>query len=197
MGKKRVVLGLRAWLFALAVTGIAVTHNLGYRFAFRDPHARLEVLQSSGHAYLGMLGIAGVTGLALGLLAFFVNQMTKDESAVPPSALVASAALRLFALQATGFGLLEVGERALSADAGGGGLMGNSPVLIAIALQLVFALLAAFVLLLVARTVRLVRKRRARRSDPVLPTWEPSTIFFFPRPAFVLGMAPRRGPPTA
>jgi hypothetical protein len=143
----------RLWLGGLAAAGVALSHEIAYRLAHADPVQRVHVLNQTGHDYMPVMAKASLLLGVLGLV-FFVAQKFSSPTASRLS--VAGVATRLFIFQACGYVLQELVERALS---GHGLTLSLSPVLVALALQLLIAVVIALATSLLAATIdRFLRK---------------------------------------
>lgn len=98
-----------AALFSTAAVGLLIAHELDYRFVVPDPAHRHDLLLRTGHGYLShalvFLVAAGVIAAATALALGMAGARTRAPVARR------RVALRLWAVQAGGFVLLEAIER--------------------------------------------------------------------------------------
>jgi hypothetical protein len=177
----------------LMLAGMLAGHALSYRLAISDPHARVDTLEHSGHAYLGYVPFAltvclGVllAGLALQAISAFRGEPRRPATSpvivlLPPAAFMAQELLERF-LHTGHFPWTTVLQPAF---------------LVGFALQLPFALAAlllAWALDSVARTVGHALASAPRPTFHVfVPT--PVRVSAAPRPAGLARGYGERAPP--
>jgi hypothetical protein len=154
---------LRFQLAGLSFGGVLVAHWLAYVLAAPDPHARLELLHRTGHSLwpffvalsLGAL-MWGASGLVLGLFR-------SDREGARETASIAACSIRLVAMQATLFVVLEASERLL-VEASVTGLWAEPVVLIGLCLQIVVAVAGAGLVAALSVVAHRLRGRPPRRA---------------------------------
>ena len=174
-----------AWLLSLpvALAGSAAAHGLAYHLVEPDAHERAHLLAASGHGYLGQLRVLAAAAVAL-VLAGFVRQAAlaaRGREAPGPPLVVALVPPLAFVLQ-------EHLERALHDGAFPAGALFEPTLLVGLALQLPFALLALAVARLLVRAaaalgrllaapprVRARPRQRPPSASPVPPAALPFT----------------------
>jgi hypothetical protein len=187
----------RAWLIGIACAGIALSHEFGYQVENPAMPQRVHTLQETGHAYLPVFVTLALFALVLGIIGFIAHRVVSRAVQQAPREIFLHTAFRLFALQAAGFLLLEVGERLLS---GGGISLVDSPVLPALLVHVVLAFLGALLLVTLARAVDAVMTalERTPQNTPSErePDWVVSSIVV-PVPILLSGGLGLRGPPLS
>jgi hypothetical protein len=185
---------LRASIAGLAAAGAVATHEVAFRIGEPDPHARLELLQRTGHSYWALIVALGVAALVFGGFRF-VSGMWAGTQRGP--GLVATS-IRLAVLQVVGFAALEAVERGLSGG-GVGHMLNENVFLIGIALQLVTALIGALLLVLLGRAVAAIasalRRPVRRATNPTLTRPAKTVVRAIERVAS--GSGTLRGPPAS
>ena len=186
----------RAWLIGIACAGIALSHEFGYQVENPGMAQKVHVLEETGHSYLPVFVTLALVALVLGIVGFLAHRIVGRTSATAPKEVFLHTAIRLMGLQAAGFLLLEVGERFLS---GGGISLADSPVLPALMVHVVLAVLGALLLSLLARAVDAVMDALERfvSDDRIetITTWTISSIVV-PAPLLLSGGLGLRGPPS-
>jgi hypothetical protein len=150
--------GPRLWLSGLGSAGLAVSHLLAYRLGHTDPAVRTHVLDETGHAYMPTFVTISMFLAVLGLVFFAARRFFAKGEAAKTS--FAAMAIALLALQAFGFFGLEITERFLS---GHGISLAESPVLIALAVQIGLAVGGAILVRALARVVDVIKDLVASR----------------------------------
>jgi hypothetical protein len=182
-------------LFATALAGLVGGHLLGYVFAVPDAGQRDTLLARTGHSYLSKALIVALAATIVAGAAASVLGAARARRPGRGHLSYRGVAVRLAALQLTGFLLLEVAER-LFAGIPGADLLG--PVLIlGLPLQALVAAAGALVLVLVARTAERVVRALARPGFPAEapPTGPPAPVERpLPRTPLASPRIPR-GPP--
>lgn len=184
----------RVWLGGLAAAGLAVSHHVGYQVAHRDAAERLHVLADTGHSYLSSF-FTMCALIAVMSIVGFCAQRAASVQGVERTPFLVSTALLIFGFQASGFLVLEFGERALS---GHGFTLAGSPVVIGFIVQALFAVIAAIVLRFLIVAVEFVKKllrtpRPSLSSDPRVAL---VTNDLSPTPQLIAGGRGLRGPPA-
>ena len=187
----------RAWLIGIACAGIALSHEFGYQVENPGMAQKVHVLEETGHSYLPVFVTLALVALVLGIVGFLAHRIVGRTSATAPKEVFLHTVMRLMGLQAAGFLLLEVGERFLS---GGGITLADSPVLPALMVHVVLAILGAVLLSLLARAVDAVmdafeRLVSGERSETTA-NWTISSIVV-PAPILLSGGLGLRGPPPS
>ncbi|MGH2753043.1 MAG: hypothetical protein ACRDLB_01290 [Actinomycetota bacterium] len=188
----------RAWLIGIACAGIALSHEFGYQVDNPAVAQRVHVLQETGHAYLPVFVTLALIACILGIVGYLAHRVVGRTATSAPRELFLHTALYLFGLQAAGFVILEVGERALSGS-GSAELLAHSPVIPALLAQGVLALLGALLLFGLARSVDAILSSLERSlanetaDDP--PAWLHKSIIV-PAPILLSGGRGLRGPPS-
>ena len=181
----------------IACAGIALSHEFGYQVDNPGLAQRVHVLQETGHSYLPAFLTIALVALVLGIVGFLAHRIVAHASGQAPRDVLLHTAVRLFGLQAAGFLLLEVGERYLS---GGGISLSNSPVIPALLVHVVLAVLGAVLLRALARAVDAVmdalERIPAEFHSETAATWFDSSIVV-PAPILLAGGRGLRGPPSS
>lgn len=189
----------RAWLGGLACAGVAAAHWIAYLIAPPDGHTHAEGLAATGHRVWPYL-VALAAGASVAALSGFVSDRFGDDPGASGAALWRHAAARLIPMQVGAFVLLELAERALFADPGHTGLLGEPVLWVGIALQVVCALAGAGLLVLFARTIELIQVLVARLFARATAPARPAAPFVATRSIRALVMATGgptfRGPPA-
>ncbi len=181
----------KLWMSGLGSAGVAFSHLIAYRLGHTDPVERLHVLNDTGHNYLPGFVTVSMFLAVLGLVFFAARRFfSSSDSKVP----LMETAIALFAIQAIGFFGLELAERFLS---GNGISLAGSPVLIALAVQLVLALGGALVAKLLAKVVDVVRKRLASPKHRHASSTFSSRAVLIPARPLLSGGRGLRGPPSS
>lgn len=181
-------------LGGLACLGVISAHIVAYLAVSPDPHQRALLLEATGHDYWALV-VALATGVLVAGLAQWIGAIRDGAEPVTSRRLYASSIPRLAALQVFGFLTLESFERAGTVE-GLTGLLFEPAVIVGIALQLAFALLAAALLVVITRvaealigpTMSLIPARSLRLSRPLARITPP-------RFGVATGGATPRGPP--
>ncbi len=135
------------------MAGVVLAHVLAYFMAAPHRSGREMLLRSGGHRHWAVVAALAVGALVAGLI-WFTSQATRPDRvwSLGARAFFVSTAHRLVLLQVSGFVLLEASERALF-GAGFGQVFAEPVILIGIVLQVVSALGAAGLLVVLARTL--------------------------------------------
>ncbi len=190
MARARVSIGL------IALAAMLGSHWVAYLFAAPDPHARADLLASTGHGYWPSAAGFAVAALVLGLGAF-ISQRLAPAVRATRRRVFTYALPRFFALQVGGFTALELVERLVSGHAVGVQDLVASTFLIGIAIQSVAAFLSAVVLVLVATVIEHLIGTKAPEpfgSSVELPL---VSLISPPRPVPATGARTLRGPPLS
>jgi hypothetical protein len=182
----------RLWLGGLAAGGAALAHALAFAVVAPDPTQRGRLLDETGHVAWPVIVSVALAALVVALVRFAVGRIHQGDR-LPPGELWRLTAGRLMALQILGFVALEAVERVASGHPLSQ-LLGEPVVLIGVAIQVLVALGAAALLVLLARLVDRLIPRTLPRAPRVLGgpgAWED----LFPRPRLVAGPVNPRGPP--
>jgi CDP-diglyceride synthetase len=186
-----------AWLSTapLMFAGLVAGHQLAYRLAYTDAHARADAMARSGHAYLGFLPLAlavslGVllTGLALQAISGFRGE--RHRAATSPLIVL---------LPPIAFVVQEVSERLVHTGQVPWTVVVQPAFLLGLAFQLPFALAALIVAWLLDSTARAVGRALGDRPRPIfrIVVPEPARIVAAPRPAGLARGYGERAPPFA
>lgn len=173
---------------AIAWTAVVVGHLIAYLLTYPSQGLRHLHLVVTGHSWTGMATASLLAAVPVILLAIAVGSL-RTAASWPGRAL----ALRLTAIQAPAFLTLEIMERGWSAERA----VSDPAVLVGLALQPLVAVIAAWVLELVRRTVRAIASLLLRaplaQAPRSLP--RPGLLFATPRSwRFLPGR--RRAPPV-
>lgn len=184
----------RLWLGGVAAGGAALSHVLAFMVAAPDPVRRGRLLDETGHAAWPVIVSVALAALVVALARFAVGRIHRSDRP-PAGALWRLAAVRLMALQTLGFVGLEAVERLASGHALSR-FLAEPVVLIGVALQILVALAAAALLVLLARLVdSLTDLLRALPRAPRALARPGPGAGILPRPRLVAGPANPRGPP--
>lgn len=188
------------WVGGMAAAGVIVSHSLSYLFVTPDPHARERLLQVTGHRYFTWVAALALGALVGGLAGGTLRRLRSggDGPVTGPRAF-AAAASTLSVLQVAGFIGLEAAERWI-AGSSITHILGEPVVAIGIAMQVVVALVAALLLVGLARGVdhiasRLLAAGPSGRSSKTVTWW--ATSIHPPSLAPVDGGRTLRGPPPS
>jgi|GEM_PF-3349716 hypothetical protein len=191
--------GRSFWIFGLASGGIAAGHSLAFFLARAGDEGHRSVA-SGGHGHWDELVAVCILAALAGLLMFGIRWARAPSAAGEASSLFAPLAIRLGALQAGGFIVLEAAERVLARAHAHALPLWEEPVIwIGLALQAVVAVAGALLLLVLARTVDAVRLRTRGPSAATrrVSSWpEPSVPLTAPRLTMASGGPSFRGPPA-
>src|SRR5688500_11096574 len=110
MARARIPLGL------IALAAMLGSHWLAYVFAAPDPHARADLLLSTGHGYWPTAAGFAVAAIVVGL-GSFISQRLAPEARTSRRLIFAHALPRFLAIQIGGFTALELVERMASGHA--------------------------------------------------------------------------------
>lgn len=181
-----------AWLLSLPVTiaGCLAAHTLGYLIVVPDPHARADLLESTGHGYLAHLPVVAAVGLAM-LAAAAVWHALRGRFGARPSPW-------LFALlPPLAFTVQEHLERALGAGGAPLEIVLQPAFLLGLAFQLPFALLAYLIVgVVLGASETLVRWLRTPRPERRLAQPQAAASPAEPRTAASTLATSPRGPPA-
>jgi hypothetical protein len=183
-------------LYATAGAGLVGGHLLSYLAVAPDPGRRSFLLATTGHAYLSKAVVLAAAAAIVAAAAAAVLGAARVRGGVRPAVSGTwNVGVRLAGLQIIGFVGLEVGERVMA-----GVSMEDLAAVLALGapLQLLVAILGAFVLSLLARAAEKVARIFADRAvvarsasvDIPVPRdlWIPSPTLSTPRVS--------RGPPS-
>jgi hypothetical protein len=138
-----------ALLGCFAAAGLVGAHVLAYRLALPDALVRSAVLRTTGHGYLGPALVIATVAFVFGLIGSAAVGFSRGHRGGHPMPGWRYVAVRIAATQAGGFVLLEAAERIVA---------GRRPVAFDVALvsigivvQIVLALAAATLLVVVGR----------------------------------------------
>lgn len=190
MARARVPIGL------IALAAMLGSHWIAYVLAAPDPHARVDLLASTGHGYWPSAAGFAVAALVLGLGAFISQRLTPTVRSTRRRVFT-HALPRFLVLQVGGFTALEMVERLVSGhDVGFQDLLAST-FLIGIAIQLIAALVSALVLVLVATVIeRLIGTPRPEFVGSNVELFLVSLISA-PRLVPATGAHTLRGPPLS
>ena len=188
---RRLVLG------GTAALGVIVAHGAAFVLAAPNPHARQELLASTGHGYWAVAIAAGV-GLFVAALAGVVWAGLRTSEPASPGDVFRRFAARLALLQVVGFVLLEGAER-VAVD-GSLAELWTTPVLgIGIVAQVLVALVGAALVAALSRAVAVVAlalRRAPARPARSLTATATSVSIWAPAHLAVGGLT-LRGPPSS
>jgi hypothetical protein len=179
-----------AWLlgFPLAVLGWLSAHAVAYELVAPGAHERAHLLASSGHGYLEHAPLLAAACVVLVAGGFFLRARGRRIRLIPPWA--------LGVLPLVGFAVQEYLERALQSGVIPWGTALEPVFLVGFALQLPFAVVAAFVARALTGLADSVAARESPRPrfapGPTLP--RPTAAEPRPSPALASGHAGRAPP---
>jgi hypothetical protein len=168
--------GNRRWTGALGVAtaGILAGHWLTYLLDVPQAQTRASDLARTGHGYLPVAGQLATVCMAFTLASVFWGRVTRPRAGRAPT--ITTLAMRLAALQAGAFVVMELVERAV-AGAGFADLLHGGLLPLGVALQLALAVVGAVLLRLVLRAGDLVAATVLARPE-------------LPRPVFFTALLP-------
>ena len=140
------------WLGLLALGGLLAGHLVSYFVVAPDAHDRAELLATTGHAGHASFGVVALAATFAGAILLFMQRVRArcDRPGRQPSR--ARVAGVLWAVQTLGFALLETWERGHGL-AGAVELFHEPAFLIGLAAQVLVALAATAMVLLIRATV--------------------------------------------
>jgi hypothetical protein len=150
----------------VAMAALLLAHWAAYVLAYRDIGVRVIVLAQSGHSYLAAVSKLSLMFLLIGFAWIAIGAWDRRTPAGVGSLRFGAIALRLSGIQLIGFSLLEVVERLL-VHAPVAEMFSHYTYVLGLLMQVVTALAAAVVVLLLARTVRQVALLIATRRWPI------------------------------
>ena len=182
-------------LALIALAAMLGSHWLAYVFAAPDPHARADLLSSTGHGYWPTAAGFAVAAIVVGL-GSFIAQRLAPEARTTKGEIFANALPRFLAVQIGGFTALEIVERLASGHAISMRDLFATTFVVGIAIQAIAALLSALFLVLVATVVArflAVGVRPQNTAGASLPL-----VSLVPAPRLVpaTGAHTLRGPPA-
>ena len=155
----------RLWVAAVAGAGVVASHGIAYRIIAPGALQRAQLMESTGHRYFSLLVAAVLVALVFGLGAFVADSLATRRDTLASRKLFSYALARLTCLQAAGFVVLEALERLLGGEHHfASALLAEPATLLGIALQLLSALIAAAMLVLLRRVIVIVSAVRRSRS---------------------------------
>jgi hypothetical protein len=186
---------LRLSLAFLAAGGTILSHSIAYRFLSPDETHHRDLL-GVGQQYWPFITAAVMAAVAV-LIADITCRRLRSAGPRSPTSFYTYVALRLVSLQLSGFIFMELGE----VISGGRGLdeFGQISILAGLSMQVIFALCAALLLILLTQAVdfviALVSPRRLERSlrstgSQIIPRILPA------RSSIWAGARPLRAPPS-
>jgi hypothetical protein len=159
----------RLWVAAVAGGGIVASHGIAYRIIAPGALQRAELMESTGHRYFSLVIAAVLVALVIGLGVFVAESLATRRENLASRKLFSYALARLTCLQAAGFVVLEALERLLGGEHHfASALLGEPATLLGIALQLLSALVAAAMLVLLRRVIVTISVARRSRSRAVM-----------------------------
>jgi hypothetical protein len=177
----------RLWLGGLACVGVVLTHALAYAVAVPDPARRAALLEATGHGQWRLISALALGALVAALCGFAVDRATRPHGKrLSVRSLYRFAAVRLVVVQVLGFVALEAAERAAVGHVSS--LAHETILPIGILLQLLFSLVGALVLVVLARTLDLL-------GELLFPRTSPATGFIW-LPVPFRGRRPHLAPAT-
>lgn len=173
---------------ALAWVGVVVGHVVAYLLTYPSQGIRHVHLEITGHEWLGLATASLLAAVPVILLASVLRSLRSDAPWTGPGL-----ALRLLAIQLPAFFLIEVAERGWSLT----GALSDPAVFAGLALLPLLAVVAAWVLDLLHRTVRaiVVRLRQPRRTAS--RSFPPPALDVPSSRSWLLLPSRRRAPPYA
>ena len=186
---------MEALIGGLAALAVICAHSLAYLVVSPDPHHRAQLLSTTGHDRWNLIVVVGFGLFVASMIHFAAGRIRSVGVMTPSGTLYRFTVPRLAALQVGAFIGLEVLERWLSGN-DPTALLSEPAVLIGIVLQIVCALLGAFLLVGLVFVVQVLcaRSRGSTRRCPLPIIWHVQT--FFPRFDIAAGGATLRGPPA-
>ncbi|MDQ3915356.1 MAG: hypothetical protein M3323_08525 [Actinomycetota bacterium] len=183
----------RVGLVLVALAGLLAGHAASYFVVAPDTHDRAALLAMTGHSQHGPLGTLAVAAAFAGVIGIVMGCVRARCSVAGPGVSRVRVAALLWAVQTAGFVVLEAWER----GHGAAGLLQEPAFLIGLVVQLVVALVATALVMLVRVTVdallRLFAAPPSEASAPLLPATRRAAV-----PATSVGRAAwnLRGPPS-
>jgi hypothetical protein len=159
----------RLWVAAVAGGGIVASHGIAYHIIAPGALQRTELMESTGHRYFSLLVAAVLVALVIGLGVFVAEALATRRENLASRRLFSFALARLTCLQAAGFVVLEALERLLGGEHHfASTLLGEPATLLGVALQLLSALIAAAMLVLLRRVIVAISGARRSKSGAVV-----------------------------
>jgi hypothetical protein len=185
----------RVWIGGAALAGLVGAHMLGYLLAAPDHHERASLLHETGHSnWTNPLLFVGAIFIAA-LISFSQSWAGPRAESASVHRIVTRTAMRLLPVQAIGFVILEMTERAWSDGASAFGVFGEKAVLFGLVLQVLTALVCALLLVVFSRIVRSLRKTSVKHAAEPAPS---ATYSFVGVPTSIARCAWNlRGPPVS
>jgi hypothetical protein len=183
------------WLALLALGGLLAGHMVSYFVVAPDAHERADLLAATGHSQHPTFATVALAALIAGVIGIVTHLVRGRFSQTVASVPRARIAVTLWALQTTGFAGLEMWERGHGL-AGAAELLHEPAFLIGLAAQVVVALVAAAIVLLVSATVEaFLRLFLPPRNVSDAPPFTTVTACF-PRTSVSRAAWNLRGPPS-
>lgn len=180
------------WLVLLALGGLLAGHVASYFVVAPDAHERAELLAVTGHAQHGVFGTLALAATFAAVIGIFMQRIRARRG--PSTSRLRVAAL-LWGIQTAGFVVLETSERG-HGIAGVAELLHEPAFLIGLVAQLVVALVATAIVLLVRATaaalLRLFSVPAGASEAPVFPDRSVAR----PRDSVARSAWNLRGPPS-
>jgi len=198
--KPRIFRGLP--LLAGAAVGVFVGHAVTYLIVFPSAAARAREIADSGHGYWPdairlLVQFAAFSIATLAVRTLRERARASGDLADPPGELFRWLMIRLGALQAAGFIVMEVTERLATGDPIRASLTPGL-LLVVIGVQLLIAAVIALALIIVARVVEhLTTVARAPYERESAPAMWFAPVLIRARKARPAGAWGTRGPPAA
>jgi hypothetical protein len=183
----------RAPLGLIAAAAMLGSHWVAYLLAAPDPHARAELLLSTGHGYWPVAVTLAIAAGVCGLVSFVSHRLSTNVCSSRRQ-IFAYSFPRFFVLQVGGFAVMEFAERLASGHGLAVSGLLAATFLIGVAIQALVSVLSALLLVLIAFVV----ERLAVRSSAVGSTSAPQplvSLISTPRLVPATGGHTLRGPP--
>lgn len=183
------------WLALLALGGLLAGHLASYFVVAPDAHERAELLAVTGHAAHGPFATLALAASFAALIGIFSQRLRarRDRGALALSRPRLAAVL--WTVQTAGFVALEAWERG-HGPAGVVELLGEPAFVAGLVAQLVVALVATAVVLLVRATADAILRLLVRRDDAVAAVVPFARTEPRPRTSVARAAWNLRGPPS-
>jgi hypothetical protein len=184
-------------LAGMAAAGMVLGHDLAYRLAVPDAHARSAVLLQSGHGYW-LLAVKAAVILGLSGAGAFVARHLRSAQGKPcgPMEAFVSILIPLAAMQLVGYTCMEIVERA-AVGAPVAGLFHHHLYLLGVAVQFLVACTGGLVLLALGRGASALAELLARTWEQAPRILSSSRAIIVPPATVLAGRAVPRAPPRS
>ncbi|HYO61328.1 MAG TPA: hypothetical protein VEU29_05465 [Actinomycetota bacterium] len=183
------------WLVLLALGGLLSGHVVSYFVVAPDAHERADLLASTGHSGHGGFATIALAAVFAAVIGIFMERMRARWDRRGSDVARARVAALLWGVQTSGFVVLEAWERGHGV-AGVAELLHEPAFLIGLVAQLVVALVAVAIVLLIGATVdALLRLFRGLATEGEAPQF-PAASTPRPRASVAREAWNLRGPPS-